>query len=68
MEFLTVVFHYLGLSIVESLAAALILSLMLDGAYILHRKTLRKTDKVEASKGGELTRGDYIVLAIIVLD
>ncbi len=41
---------------------------MLDGAYILHRKTLRKTDKVEASREGELTRGDYIVLAIIVLD
>ena len=66
--FLTVVFHYFGLSIVESLAAALILSLMLDGAYILHRKTLRKTDKVEASKEGKLTRGDYIVLAIIILD
>jgi len=62
--FLTIVFHYFGLSFERSFVAALILSLILDGAYILHRKALKTESRKEVRK---LTRGDYIVLALIII-
>ncbi len=61
--FLTIVFHYFGLSFERSFVAALILSLILDGVYILHRKAL-KTEKKEVRK---LTWRDYVLLAMIII-
>jgi hypothetical protein len=67
--FLTLLFHYtLSLPIQKSLVIALILSIVLDTAYILDKKVLRKKVAKRESIGfSKLTWRDFVLISMISL-
>ena len=67
--FLTLVFHYIiSLPIQKSIVIALILSIVLDTAYILDKKVLRKKVAKRESIGfSKLTWRDFVLISMISL-
>lgn len=66
--FLTLIFYYfVSLPIQKSVVFALILSLVLDTAYILNKEILRRRVDKREEKETKLTRGDKFVLVMLSL-